>query len=116
MKREPQLVSVRISHDQLTRYKIVGTSEPQGMVVHRVDEAVEPGAEVAHHLGFIHFSNIFNNAPFDNYIGELNLNPLLEQMISVRFAQDRNINRVDARYGPFSDLVDKEEKSKFPDI
>ena len=45
--------------------------------------------------GYIHFSNIFNHVPFDNFMNELAANKLISDMISIRFEQDSDYVRVD---------------------
>ena len=104
MKKIPTLIPVHIPLEDAKKYKIVPTSQPQGCVIHREEDIVEEGKNVSKHYGnqviissektnntisgYLHFSNIFNHDPFDNYMNEMASNKILEQMITIRFDQD----------------------------
>ena len=104
MKKIPTLIPVHIPLEDAKNYKIVPTSQPQGCVIHREEDIVEEGKNVSKHYGnqviissektnntisgYLHFSNIFNHDPFDNYMNEMASNKILEQMITIRFEQD----------------------------
>ena len=63
------------------------------------------------HLGYIHYSNIFREVAFDNYINELAASKLASEMISIRFEQDRNYRKgqADYKYGHFDWAVEKDD-------
>ena len=63
------------------------------------------------YLGYIHYSNIFREVAFENYINELAASKLASEMISIRFEQDRNYRKgqADFKYGYFDWAVEKDD-------
>ena len=100
--RKPRLVSRQLPREEASDYEVFGTSKPQGMVIQRQGFVPKEGALIDSHLGFssiiilhvilffvgfVHYANIFNDQPFDNYLTELAAQPLLNKMIDIRLGK-----------------------------
>jgi len=109
--RRPVLIPHHIPNDESDQYQILPTAEPQGCVFQKVETEIVEGDKVDSHLGYVHYSNIFREVAFDNYINELASSKLASEMISIRFEQDRDYRKgqADFRYGRFDWAVEKED-------
>jgi hypothetical protein len=116
MKKIPTLIPVHIPLEDAKKYKIVPTSQPQGCVIHREEDIVEEGKNVSKHYGYLHFSNIFNHDPFDNYMNEMASNKILEQMITIRFEQDHRYYKPEDIYQHLDGLMTWETGKLSPDF
>jgi len=110
-KKRPELIPKHIPNNESDKYQILPTAEPQGCVFQKVGKEIVEGNKVDSHLGYIHYSNIFREVAFDNYINELASNRLTSEMISIRFEQDRAYRKdqADIKYGRFDWAVDKKD-------
>jgi len=110
-KKRPELIASHIPNNESGQYQILPTAEPQGCVFQKVETEIVEGNEVDSHLGYIHYSNIFREVAFDNYINELASNNLTSEMISIRFEQDRAYRKgqADFKYGHFDWAVEKDD-------
>lgn len=62
-------------------------------------------------LGFVHSDVMLDQVAFDNYVSELLESPLMNEMISIRFAQDRVFNAPDPTFGSDTELIAREKDS-----
>lgn len=109
--KRPNLIARHIPNNESDQYQILATAEPQGCVFQKVETEIVAGETVDTHLGYIHYSNIFREIAFENYINELAASKLASEVISIRFEQDRDYRngQADFKYGRFDWAVEKED-------
>jgi len=110
-RKRPELEMLYIPHQNNKNYKPVGTTLPTGMVLQESDIEFKDGQEVKGHAGFVHSDVMLDQVAFDNYVSELLESPLMNEMISIRFAQDRVFNAPDPTFGSDTELIAREKDS-----
>jgi hypothetical protein len=116
MRKKPKLIPIHIPLSESENYKIIPTSSPQGCVIQMENKNIIEGNNVGKHHGYLHFSNIFNHEPFDNYMNEMSTNKILEQMITVRFDQDHRYYKPTDIYEHLDGLMTQETGKLSPEF